>query len=209
MSMTAPRKIFCVGFNKTGTTSLEAVLRNLGFRLGNQSAAEWLIDDWAVRDFSNLIRLCATADAFQDIPFSLPFTFQALDQAFPGSKFILTVRASSEEWFDSLVRFHTKLVGTDRAPSEVELQTYPYCHPGWLWRVLQLVFEAQPGDVYNRERYISVYERHNNAVRAYFAHRPGDLLELRIDEALAMPQICRFLDIQYSGQSMPHLQASH
>ena len=44
------KKIFVIGSNKTGTTSLGAALKNLGFRLGNQLEAEMLIDDWAHRD---------------------------------------------------------------------------------------------------------------------------------------------------------------
>ena len=89
-------KVFVIGSNKTGTTSLGAALNNLGYQLGNQLEAEMLIDDWAKRDFRRIIKYCRTADAFQDIPFSLNFTFQAVDAAFPGSKFILSVRDDAE-----------------------------------------------------------------------------------------------------------------
>lgn len=85
-------KVFCVGRNKTGTTSIAKALRALGFKVGDQARAETLIEDWARRDFRKIVRYCRTADAFQDVPFSWPHTFEALDQAFPQSKFILTVR---------------------------------------------------------------------------------------------------------------------
>lgn len=94
-------KIFCIGVNKTGTTSLARALTELGIIVGKQKLAERLIHDWARRDFRRLFLYCHTAQAFQDVPFSLPFTFQALDQHFPGSKFILTVRDTPKQWFQS------------------------------------------------------------------------------------------------------------
>ena len=102
------KKIFVIGSNKTGTTSLGAALKNLGFRLGSQLEAELLLDDWAQRNFRRLIKYCRSAEAFQDIPFSLDYTFQAMDAAFPNSKFILSVRDSADQWYQSLTRFHEK-----------------------------------------------------------------------------------------------------
>src|SRR5690606_4675563 len=101
-------KIFCIGRNKTGTTSLKVALRDLGYSIGSQRAAEHLIEDWGQRDFRRLVKLVSTADAFQDIPFSYDYTFQAMDAAFPGSKFILSIRDSPEQWYESLVRFTQK-----------------------------------------------------------------------------------------------------
>ncbi|MEW6132914.1 MAG: sulfotransferase [Pseudomonadota bacterium] len=112
------KKIFCIGRNKTGTTSLAAALRELGVRVGNQKPAELLLKDWAVRDFRRLVAYCHTAQAFQDIPFSLPYTFQAMDMHFPESKFILTVRDSADQWYHSLVKFHKKIWGEKTASLE-------------------------------------------------------------------------------------------
>jgi len=38
-------KIFCVGFNKTGTTTLEATLKEFGYFMGDQVKGELLIKD--------------------------------------------------------------------------------------------------------------------------------------------------------------------
>ena len=38
-------KVFCIGFNKTGTTSVEVALRNFGFKIGEQKVAEVLADE--------------------------------------------------------------------------------------------------------------------------------------------------------------------
>ncbi len=47
----------------------------LGLVVGVQWLAERLLYDWARRDFRRLFLYCYTAQAFQDTPFSLPFTF--------------------------------------------------------------------------------------------------------------------------------------
>lgn len=85
-------KIFCIGRNKTGTTSLKTALSDLGYRIGNQHRAEQLITHYRDREWKPIVEYCYTADAFQDVPFSLPFTYVVMDRAFPGSKFILSVR---------------------------------------------------------------------------------------------------------------------
>ncbi|NNK80793.1 MAG: hypothetical protein HKO93_04780, partial [Flavobacteriales bacterium] len=63
-------KIFCIGANKTGTTSVEKALIDLGYRMGDQKKALHLIEDYKRREFKPIIRFCKTADAFQDAPFS-------------------------------------------------------------------------------------------------------------------------------------------
>jgi len=71
-------KIFCIGFNKTGTTTIESVLKSFGYKMGDQVKGERLLNSWLSRDFKPIVELCKTAEAFQDIPFSLPYTYQSV-----------------------------------------------------------------------------------------------------------------------------------
>ena len=201
-------KVFCIGRNKTGTTSIEAVLSSFGYRLGNQAAGEMLLEDWARGDFSRIIELAATADAFQDIPFSLPGTYQALDRAFPGSKFILSVRSSPERWLQSVTRFHTKIVGKNRLPTKEDLQEFSYREKGWLWRNQQLVYQVDADSLYDPDIYMQHYRQHNQDVMDYFAGRPQDLLVVNLEEAAVMPKLCAFLGFADVGLAMPHLNRS-
>ena len=201
-------KVFCIGFNKTGTTSIELVLNNFGYVVGRQIEAELLMDDWAMRDFRRIIDFCETAEAFQDVPFSLDFTYQALDQAFPKSKFILTVRNNADEWYRSLVRFHAKIVGVTSAPTANDLKNASYHSKGWLWRQHQYIFGADEDTVYNEALYKSCYTNHNHQVLEYFKYRPKDLLVINLAEPTAMQNLCEFLEIEYDGKAMPHLNRS-
>ncbi len=202
------RKVFCVGRNKTGTTSIEAALQALGFRMGLQARGEMLRGDWAKRDFTRIVALCRTADAFQDMPFSHADTFRAVDAAFPGARFILTVRASPEEWFDSLVRFHTRIVGKGRLPTADDLREFDYRYKGFLWEAFVDSYGGDERLLYNRDLYVANYIEHNRSVREHFRHRPDDLLEMNVGDADAMPRLCAFLGVPFRGQAMPHLNRS-
>lgn len=198
-------KVFCVGRNKTGTTSMEMALRSLGYRMGLQARGEMLKDDWARRDFTRVVALCRTADAFQDVPFSNAFTFQALDPHFPGSKFVLTVRDSPEQWYESLVRFHTKIVGKGRRPTADDLREFTYRYKGFLWDAFVATYGGDERLLYDRDTYIAHYLDHNRSVTEYFRHRPSDLLVLNVGAADAMRTLCEFLGRPYDGRPMPHV----
>lgn len=186
-------KYFGIGMNKTGTSSLKVAMRQLGFRIGNQREAELMLHDWAKRDFRRLIRYCRSAQFFQDFPFSYPFTFIALDQAFPGSKFILTIRDTPDQWVDSRIRFHSMMYGKNgQVPTREDLKEAFYIYKG---RPLErqelngLEPDVDPYDIeLMKERYIS----HNRCVKNYFRNRPNDLLVLNVAEKNAFQELCRF-----------------
>jgi len=175
-------KIFVIGRNKTGTTSMLVALKSLGFKMGSQAVAELLLEDWARRDFRRIVEYCRSADAFQDVPFSLDYTYVVLDQAFPNSKFILTIRRDSSEWYDSLMRFHTRMIGKNRTPTAADLKQFRYRKPEFLWQAAQLIYGVDESTLYDRKIYTSHYESHVKNVREYFRHRPDDLLVLNVSD---------------------------
>lgn len=50
-------KIFCIGSGKTGTTSVEKALKDLGFKMGDQVKGELLVNDYISRDFKAIGRI--------------------------------------------------------------------------------------------------------------------------------------------------------
>lgn len=204
----ARRKVFCIGRNKTGTTSLEAALASLGYRMGLQARGEMLSKDWARRDFTRLLQLCRTADAFQDAPFSRAHTYRAVDTGFPGSKFILTVRNSAQEWYESVVSFNTKIVNKGRVPTAEDLKAFDYRYKGYLWEAARGNYGIDETTLYDRDIYTAHYLEHNAQVAEYFRDRPSDLLVLNVSAPDAMRTLCAFLGIAYTGQPMPHMNKS-
>lgn len=199
-------KVFCIGFNKTGTTSVERAFRDLGYKVGNQRKGENLIDEWAKRDFRKIIKFAKTADAFQDVPFSLPFTYQALDSYFPNSKFILTVRDNSEQWYESLIRFHGKIWGKNgrTPPTAEDLKLANYIYKGRPFITNQLIYNTPEFEPYKKDTLISLYNDHIKSVKNYFLHR-DNIIIINVSIKKDYYRLCSFLDKKPMSDSFPHL----
>jgi hypothetical protein len=80
-------KVFCIGFSKTGTSSLDKALGILGYR-----NIHWLHAH--IEPSTGWIEYIKKTpfDAFSDAPMYKPGLFKELDRIFPNSKFIFTVR---------------------------------------------------------------------------------------------------------------------
>lgn len=200
---TGKQKIFCIGRNKTGTTSLAKALKDLGVIVAKQRPAELLIHDWSRRDFRRIFRFCHTAQAFQDIPFSLPYTFQALDMKFPGSKFILTMRDNSDQWYSSLISFHSKLLGCGKVPDYDDLKKATYVYRGWMLEANRAIYQTPDNNIYNREILINHYNFHNQSVMEYFRHRPNDLLVINLAEKGSYAKFCEFIGKPCTREEFP------
>ena len=206
-----PGKIFCIGRNKTGTTSLESFFRSNGLRVGNQARAELLIDDWARGEFGPIVEYCRTAEVFQDVPFSLAHTYAALDQAYPDSRFVLTIRSSPEEWYNSLVRFLAQtMMSSSIPPSLADLERFSYrgVRKGWLLKTHTLVYGYPAVPLFDKGAYMAHYEAHNAAVIDYFNHR-DDLLMVNLAERDAFERLCRHTGLDPAlARPLPHLNKS-
>ena len=198
-------KIFCIGRNKTGTTSLQKAFLDLGYRVGNQRRAE-IIYDRHVRDgnFKPLLDYCKSAQVFQDVPFSQFRTLKHIDEAFPNSKFILSVRANAEEWYESVVRFNIKLFGVDgRLPTAEELKQVRYVRKGYNYENIKFHYNTPDNDLYNRSIMTAHYDSHKKAVIEYFKDRPNDLLVINLSESESYRKMLDFLGIQSPYTEFP------
>lgn len=169
-------KVFGIGFHKTGTSSLGEALTELGYRVcGPFGIHESNLADVLPR---RAVELAAEYDAVEDNPW--PVLYRDLDRAYPGSKFILTVRAP-QRWLDSVVRHF----GTVDTPMREWI--YGVGHP-----------------LGNEERYREVYENHNQAVRAYFRNDPERLLVMDFEQGESWEKLCGFLGVPEPDSPFPH-----
>lgn len=170
-----PRKVFGIGFHKTGTKSLAQALHLLGYKVTGPNEVYNPRIAEVVHDVARA--LAETHDAFQDNPW--PLLYREMDQAFPGSRFILTLRPT-EKWIASVVSHF----GRDDTPMRQ-----------WIYGV------GHPAG--NEDIFVQRYERHNREVRAYFAQRPGDLLEISITEGDGWEKLCPFLGVPVPARAFP------
>lgn len=197
-------KVFCIGLNKTGTTTLEKVLKDFGFKLGIQAKAELLVHDWYKRDFRSIISYCNNAEAFQDIPFSLPFTYMFLDQYFKKSKFILTIRDNPEQWYNSITRFHSKIWAEGKSiPTVEDLKNAHYLYQGFPYELNRYMFNTPKNEPYKKENLLGHYNNHNHSVIEYFRSQPDKLIVINVSVDNDYGRLCNFLNKKPTQNSFP------
>ena len=193
-------KIFCIGFNKTGTTSLHRALVREGVKVGDQPTAERLLNEYVAGNFEPIVEYCKTARAFQDIPFSLPGTYRPLYRAYPDAKFILSIRDSGEQWFASQIRAASSRLG--KVPTLADLKEVEYCWKGWSFEYHQAVF-GKAVEFEDREAKIDVYNQHIADVQDFFHGKPDQLLTVNVAEEGAFSAFCEFLGIRSAYSEFP------
>ena len=173
-------KVFGIGLNKTGTTTLGQCGEILGFR--STSCDRDLLEDFVVRkDLSGIRRKAEQYDFFEDWPW--PLLYKELDLMFPGSKFILTVRKSEEDWFESLKKH--------------ALRTHPTKH-------CRKLAYGHHFPHHKKAEFIDIYRNHNACVRDYFKDRRDDFLELCWETGDGFERLCDFLDLKVPDKTLPH-----
>lgn len=142
--------------------------------------------------------------AFQDVPFSWPNIYKILDRMFPNSKFILTVRDSSDQWYNSVVNFNSKIFASGRLPLQGDLKNSTYVYKGWAWEANKYLYGDRPSsEIYDKKTLVTSYELHNKEVQEHFADRPQQLLVVNLSDKNASDQIKRFLGIEDSRLTIP------
>lgn len=198
--------VFCVGFNKTGTTSLTALFKQIGFKVAPQIKGELLIKDYAKNNFKPIMKFVkkSKCKAFQDIPFSLPDTYKYLYNNYPDSKFILTIRDNEDEWYNSLTRFHSSMFGLDNnLPTIEDLKNSEHVYKGWMWDVFTNSFGTPIADPYNKDILCKKYLNHNKQVIDFFRDKPENLLVVNLKEKDVANKICSFLGADKKIKKMP------
>lgn len=200
-------KIFCIGMNKTGTTSLLYEFVRNGITTGNQREGELLLPKYINGNIKPILNYCKKGRFFQDIPFSIPNFYKILDKEFPNSKFILSLRNSADEWYDSLVRFHTKtkLIGIpNKLPTSDELKLSDYVYKGWAYDAHNTIYNVSHNDPYNKDILISTYENHKKDVIEYFKNRNNDLLVIDLSDMKSYGKFKNFFGIKNNFTNFLH-----
>lgn len=171
-------KVFCIGFHKTGTSTLGAALDVLGYRVGGPfGVRDPQIAEHALGEAITRLR---RLDAVQDNPW--PLLFGDLDERYPCARFVLTVRSEDVWWASVLAHF-----GGVSSPMR------------------EWIYGPGRGDPEGHEAvYRERYRRHNDDVCAHFAGRGDDLLVMRLDEGDGWAELCPFLGVDEPAAPFPH-----
>jgi len=116
-------KVFGIGLNKTGTTTLGVCLKTLGFRHAPYDRE--LLYQIKAGDFAGVHEVADSYDSFEDWPW--PLIYRELDARYPDARFVLTERISVDRWLDSL-KNHSVRAGTPRVRELVYGHPMPHGH---------------------------------------------------------------------------------
>ena len=178
-------RIFGIGLPKTATSSLHTALTRLGFASCHFPHDPTTVSE--LRDGRYALSILETFDAVCDVP--IPAIFPQLDEAWPGSKFILTVR-SFETWMHSCrdAPFNTP----DAVPQPGS--------PRDFYRTLLYGCTR-----FNEQRFAWVYHNHQRVVDAHFTgEKRHQLLVLPVCDGAGWSELCSFLGVDVPDEPFPH-----
>ena len=183
----AQQKVLGLGLSKTGTSSLTDALNLLGIR-----AVHYPHDAQTLRELrAGQYRLSILEDVQGVTDICVAPFYAQLDHAFPGSKFVLTVR-EKESWLRSCeVHWQLLMQWWENFP---EFKTFHEFASASTYGVID----------YSRERFSYVYDTHVANVRAYFKDRPDDLLVIDICAGEGWEKLCPFLGLDQPRAPFPH-----
>jgi len=137
-----------------------------------------------IRNGKYKLSILNTYQGITDIPIA-PYYAQ-LDNLYPGSKFILTIRDLTS-WLTSVEEHWRVWRQRDQKKSFTDFVCA--CVYGTL--------------VFNPDRFRHVYETHIRNVCDYFANRPEDFIVLNITAGDGWEQLCPFLGVPIPQRSFP------
>ncbi len=174
-------KVFGIGLEKTGTSTLGKALEILGFDKHKGFDLD-LLKRLKSGDVESLMDIAENYNSFENYPWS--FVYEQAFHRFPDSKFILTVRTTPFRWFNSMSH-HARRKG----PKEERQLVYGHSMPN--------LFEEED---------IAFYKNHLKQIRDFFSeHDSSRLLEVCWAHEDGWEELCTFLDKPIPELEFPHL----
>ena len=178
-------KIFGVGLNKTGTTSIAKALDILGFYSVHFQSKKGNIKNIIEKNGENnqpLLKEIEEYDAYLD--WNHPQTnhyFKKLDHQYPNSKFILHTRPM-EDWIKSRYQHVNSIPNLKK---------------------MQKKYPDNPWYNMDVEAWKAEYDEHHTNVKSYFKNRPDDLLMFNLFAGDSWEELCDFLKIEKPNVEFP------
>lgn len=188
-------KVFGIGLSRTGTKSLTTALNTLGWHVVHYPTDEQTLQD--LRSTNTNFRILHQVDGITDLTV-VPFYAQ-LDQLFPDSKFILTVR-NQEQWLRSL-RQHWDYAEHQCQSADNPADWMPVLETTQLLKMT--VFGRYD---FHPDHMQSTYQKHSLDVLKYFQRQPHKLLVLDICAGEGWEKLCPFLGCDMLEQPFPYVE---
>ncbi len=101
-------KVFCIGYQKTGTTSVGKSFEMLGLRNTSFNRRMWKY--YQKKKYDKILKFTAKFDSTDDLPWFKEDMIPIIDKTFPNSKFVYMIR-EDEAWKKSYYNWRYKIFG--------------------------------------------------------------------------------------------------
>lgn len=169
-------RVFCIGLNKTATSSLHGAFLMLGYSSLHKSYVAQKKLHKAIINNKKLLHYLQEYDVFSDYPYFR--YFKELDMQYPGSKFILNTR-DREDWVQSRIAHDARWN-----------KKYPYKTP-------------RPVDEIQVEKLRLFYDAVHKDIREYFSGRK-DFMDFDVTAGDDWRKLCSFLSLPVPKEPFPH-----
>ncbi|UCC18605.1 MAG: hypothetical protein JSV62_10910 [Promethearchaeota archaeon] len=173
------RMIFGIGLSRTGTTSLNDALNQLGFK--SKHFIYFPISGKIPYWYYTLNNYSGATDT------PVAANYKRLTKLYPNAKFILTIREINS-WLESCEKFF-------------KYQFHMKKMRKW---VKQIHLKLYNSLYFDYESFKKGYYQHLNGVLEFFKNKPNNLLILDINAGDGFEKICPFLGLEVINKKFPH-----
>lgn len=192
--MTSPEPfegyVFGIGLGRTGSVSLGRALEELGIQ------TQHFPDDGTKRELLDGARRLRLLTKYRALVDGIQPFFRHLDASYPGSRFILTTRDVSS-YVESRLRLGKYM-------NQLRTKTTPL-RRAFLDHLEERNFGSVAPDA---EALEAGFHRYHETVRAHFAGRDGDLLEMNVTAGDGWERLCPFLGLTVPPTKFPRANSS-
>ena len=206
-------KIFCISYQRTGTTSVGQFFKDHGYRVKgyNRISDEWT-KLYITGNYEAIFSSKAFKDhqVFEDDPwFCLDF-YKFLFHRFPDSKFVLLTR-DADKWFDSMVSHSEgKTLGNTFTHSKLYKREKEYAtlFPGNPFEKMEIDNLLELNETH-RLHYTDIYTDRNNEIVSFFDKFGKDrLVKSELENPNKWKTIGSFFNIKVSENYDSHANKS-
>lgn len=209
----SPEKVFCIGMQRTGTTSIgDFCQTQLGLpRRGYPvSRARGWTRSWYEGRIDRVFgdSVFRGGVVFDDDPWWCPGVYELLAGKFPHAKFVMFHR-DADAWFESLMAH-----SNGRSPGETDIHARIYGREAEYAHMLQAPHLRVPRTngfllAPEREHYIRVYSKHVESVMRFFERAGSDrFFWARLDDRDKFRRLAIFLGFEDRDYKEVHSNAS-
>jgi len=205
IDLASQMKVFCISFQRTGTTSVGEFFKKNGYRVATyevSSKNDWT-KKWFDGDYKSILRSkdFLSNTVFEDDPWWCADFYKYLFNRFKRSKFILFTR-NPNDWFDSMCSHSNhKTLGN------------AYIHTSLYNRYSELgnseahadldTFDPLPLTEEYRSHYVEIYNNRNREIRRFFKRKDvSRLIHLELEDPEKWNTLAKEFKINWSGEEV-------